>query len=238
MKKKFYVIGHRGACAYAPENTKSSFDKALLLGVDGLETDIRRTKDGTLVLFHDNALDNKSNLTGVIQDYSYDELKKADFGRWFSQKFSGEPILRLDEFLSFYGGRVHLSLEIKATDIDEQLLEEIRRAYLIKDDFMITAFELTSLIQIRKLNQTVSLGYLVGDCKKDTVQICIENGIDAICPRAASLNEHDVQYAHNSGLFVRAWGVADEELMKKAYNAGVDGMTIDFPEKLIEFYYE
>ena len=235
MKKNFLVIGHRGACAYAPENAKSSFDKALSLGVDGLETDIRRTKDGILVLFHDDTLDNKSSLKGAIQDYTYEELIRADFGSWFSQEFSGEHILRLNEFLSIYGGRVHLSLEIKATDIEEQLLDEIRRAHLVKDDYMITAFELTSLIQIRKLDQTVSLGYLVGDCKKDTVHTCLENRIDAICPRATSLNEHDVQYAHNNGLFVRAWGVADEELMKKAYNAGVDGMTIDFPDRLIVY---
>ncbi len=235
MKKKFYVIGHRGACAYAPENTKSSFDKAISLGVDGVETDIRRTKDGILVLFHDNTIDNKSNLTGAIQDYAYNELKKADFGNWFSRAFSGEHILRLDEFLTLYGGRVHLSLEIKATGIEEQLVDEIKRARLIKDDYMVTAFELTSLIQMRKLHQTVPLGYLAADCKKDTVHTCLDNGIDAICPRAADLTAYDVEYAHRNGLFVRAWGVADEELMKNAYNAGVDGMTIDFPDRLIEY---
>jgi glycerophosphoryl diester phosphodiesterase len=235
MKKKFYVIGHRGACAYAPENTVPSFDKALDLGVDGLETDIRRTRDGVLVLFHDNILDNKSDLTGRVQDYSYAELKKADFGGWFSKEYKGAGILRLDEFLCRYGGRVHLNLEIKDVNIEQQLLDEIKAANLETEDFMITSFNLNSLKQIKKMDQAIPTGYLAADCKKETVHICLENKMEAICPRAAALNAEDVEYAHEKGLFVRAWGVADEDLMKKAYDAGADGMTIDFPDKLIEY---
>jgi glycerophosphoryl diester phosphodiesterase len=235
MKKKFYVIGHRGACAYAPENTMPSFDKAISLNVDGLETDIRKTRDGILVLFHDNNLDKKSNLTGAIQDYSYEELRKADFGGWFSREFSGEHIVRLDEFLSRYGGRVHLSLEIKAEGIEDLLLEEVNKANLRNEDFMITSFDLTSLINVKKLDQRVEVGCLIGDCSKDSVSICLDNGLEAICPKADSLNIDDVEYAHEYDLFVRAWGIGNTDLMKKAYDAGVDGMTIDFPDRLLDY---
>lgn len=235
MKSKFYVIGHRGACAYAPENAMSSFDKAMSLNVDGLETDIRKTRDGILVLFHDNILDKKSNLTGAIQDYSYKELRKADFGSWFSHEFSGEHIVRLDEFLSCYGSKVHLSLEIKAAGIEDLLLEEVNKVNLHKEDYMITSFDLPSLINVKKLDQKVKVGYLTGDCSRDSVHICLDNRLEAICPKAGSLYIDDVEYAHEHGLFVRAWGVGNTDLMKRAYHVGVDGMTIDFPDRLIDY---
>lgn len=235
MEKKFYVIGHRGACAYAPENTVHSFDKALEIGVDGLETDIQETKDGVLVLFHDNILDRKSNLKGAVKDYTLDELMQADFGWWFSGEFAGEHIVRLDEFLLRYGKKVHLSLEIKSRGIEEKLLEEITRAGLDIEDYMVTSFDLNSLLQIRKLDHAISVGYLISDCSRKSVNACLEHGFNCICPHSETVSRENVKYAHSKELFVRAWGVGNTDLMKQVYDAGADGMTADFPDKLNQY---
>lgn len=238
MKDKFYVIGHRGACAYAPENTIRSFDKAMEIGVDGLETDIQETKDGVLVLFHDNILDRKSNLKGVVKDYTLDDLMQADFGSWFSEKFTGEQIVRLDDFLLRYGKKVHLSLEIKSPGIEQKLLAEVTKSGLGRDDYMITSFNLDSLVHIRNLNETISIGYLVSDCSEESANVCLEHGFCCICPHSEAVGRESVYYAHSKGLFVRAWGVSNTDLMKQVYDGGADGMTVDFPDKLIDYIKE
>lgn len=235
LKDRFYVIGHRGACAYAPENTIPSFYKAIEIGVDGLETDIQETKDGILVLFHDKALDRKSNLKGAVKDYTLEELANADFGNWFSEEFAGEQIVRLDDFLLHYGKRVHLSLEIKSPGIEEKLLDAIARADLDRNEYMITSFDLASLIRTRKLKESASVGYLVSDCSEESVNICLEHGFRCICPHSGAISRESVMYAHSKGLLVRAWGVGNIQLMKQVYDAGANGMTVDFPDKLIDY---
>ena len=83
---RFVNYAHRGASAYAPENTISAFEKGIELGADGIELDLQKTKDGKIVIFHDSVIDNKSNGKGKISDYNYDELLKLDFGRWFNNQ--------------------------------------------------------------------------------------------------------------------------------------------------------
>ena len=77
----FVNYAHRGASEYAPENTMPSFELGLTMGANGIETDLQETKDGKIVMFHDNTIDDKSNGTGAIADYTYEELLKMDFGR-------------------------------------------------------------------------------------------------------------------------------------------------------------
>lgn len=99
----FINYAHRGASEYAPENTMSAFDMALQLGANGIELDLQRTRDGKIVIFHDNKIDNKSNKRGKISDYTYQELLDFDFGSWFSLKYKGEKIVLFQDFAkSFY----------------------------------------------------------------------------------------------------------------------------------------
>ena len=77
---------HRGASAYAPENTITAFSKGIELGATGIEVDLRKTKDGKIVIFHDEFIDKKSNGTGMIDDYTYQELSDLDFGEYKTKK--------------------------------------------------------------------------------------------------------------------------------------------------------
>lgn len=89
----FVNYAHRGASSYAPENTMSSFKKAFQLGSNGIELDLQKTKDGKLVIFYDKEIDKKSNGTGKISDYTYNELLELDFGSWFGKEFKNEKIV-------------------------------------------------------------------------------------------------------------------------------------------------
>ena len=89
----FFNYAHRGASSYAPANTMSSFKKAFQLGSNGIELDLKKTKDGKLVIFYDKEIDKKSNGTGKISDYTYNELLELDFGSWFGKEFKNEKIV-------------------------------------------------------------------------------------------------------------------------------------------------
>ncbi len=166
------VIGHRGAAGLAPENTFAGFDLALGLGVDGIETDIQRTKDGQLVLFHADHLDKTTNGTGVLQETSWEELQQLDAGSWFDRRFEKNP--------------------------------------------------------------SAQVGYLTADFSEENIRKVVKTQIQCFCPRAAKITKPLVDHWRSLGLFVRACGVSNTDMMKNAIQAGVDGMTFDFPDLLLK----
>jgi len=109
------VIGHRGASAYAPENTLASFEKAIDLGADWFELDCALTRDGQLIVIHDDKLDRTTNGQGKVADKTLAELKKLDAGSWFSNAFAGEPLPTLEEALERAKGQIGVYIEIKDT---------------------------------------------------------------------------------------------------------------------------
>ena len=92
--RRFVNYAHRGASEYAPENTKSSFDLGIEMKADGIETDVQITLDGVLVLFHNDKLDGRCNKTGMVCDYTIEQLEEMDFGSWKDPKYAGEKIMQ------------------------------------------------------------------------------------------------------------------------------------------------
>jgi hypothetical protein len=113
QRKSMKVIGHRGAASLAPENTFAGFDLALEMGVDALETDVQRTKDGKLVLFHDARIERTTNGRGRLQYMAWEELRGLDAGSWFHRRYTGERIPLLTVFLQKHGRRIPIELEVK-----------------------------------------------------------------------------------------------------------------------------
>lgn len=139
------IIAHRGASKYAPENTKSAFEKAIELKADGIETDVQLSKDGVLVIIHDYKVNRTSNESGKVNNYNLSELKKFDFGCWFSDEtrnkkgieklkirilnflkrkknsyhFKHERIMTLEEFCSLIPNDIFVNIEIKHSETHE-----------------------------------------------------------------------------------------------------------------------
>lgn len=109
------VIAHRGASAYAPENTLAAFEKAIEQQADWFELDCTLSRDGQLIVIHDDKLDRTTNGQGQVADKTLAELKQLDAGSWYSQSFAGEPLPTLDEALELAQGRVGVYIEIKDT---------------------------------------------------------------------------------------------------------------------------
>lgn len=124
MNKKIKIVGHRGVAALRPENTMVSFEYAIELGLDGLETDIHMSADGELVLIHDDTLERTTDGSGNVWDYTLEQLKTFDAGSWFSPEYSNQKIPTFREFLELVKGK-NLFLNIEIKDAREIVMEKV-----------------------------------------------------------------------------------------------------------------
>lgn len=227
------VIGHRGAAALAPENTWAGFDLALELGVDAIETDVRGTRDGVLVLLHDERLDRTTDGRGPVQEMYWAEVQRLDAGGWFAARYAGEGVPELRATLERYGQRTHLALEIKQEGVEADVLAAVQEHSLLSR-VTFTSFSYPVVAWIKATCPEAKVGYLSRDVRPEAVQSTLDAGLDQFCPPADSVTRGLVSDWQARRLEVRAWGVRDVELMHRAIRARVDGMTVDFPHLLLE----
>lgn len=156
------VIAHRGASGRAPENTLASFEQAIAIGVDGIELDVHLTRDGQLVIIHDQNLARTTDGQGLVHEHTLAELKALDAGSWFGPAFAGERIPTLEEVLVRVAGRVPLQVEIKGRTegVTEATIAALR-AHGLLDTTLMTSFHLDLLPLVRALAPRVRIGALV-----------------------------------------------------------------------------
>ena len=227
------VIGHRGAAGLAPENTWVSFDRALSIGVDAIETDVHSTSDGQFVLIHDTNLSRTTNGSGIVHDTPWSTVEKLDAGAWFSEEHAGARIPLLRETLERYGRLTHWVLEVKQAGIELEVLEMVREMGLL-GHVTFSSFFFTIVENLKSRAPEAHVGSLTIDAKPETTQRVLDAKLDQICPPAPFLTQALVKDWKAAGLGVRAWGIKDQETMHAAIEAGVDGMTVDFPHQLLE----
>jgi glycerophosphoryl diester phosphodiesterase len=227
------VIGHRGAAALAPENTWAGFDVALELGIDAIETDVRATSDGELVLLHDGRLDRTTNGSGLVHDTPWVVVRELDAGSWFDPAYSGARVPLLGETLSRYGWRTHLVLEIKQAGVELQVLRRVEDLHLL-GSVTFTSFDWAAVERIKAACPAARVGFLTSDVSPQSARRTVDARLDQFCPPAHLVSREQVSAWKGLGLVVRAWGVKDQALMEAAIEAGVDGMTVDFPHLLLQ----
>ena len=138
----FTIIAHRGASAYAPENTLAAFDKALDLGAADVEFDVHFGADGQVVVIHDDTVDRTTNGAGAVAALTLAQLKSLDAGSWFAAQFSEERIPTLVELLERYKDRLHFHIEVKgrAEHLSEKTIDLVRDHGWL-DSVTITSFQ-------------------------------------------------------------------------------------------------
>lgn len=231
----FIIYAHRGASAYAPENTKVAFEKAIELNANGIELDLQKTKDGKIVIFHDDYIDKKSNGTGKIEEHTYQELLELDFGIWFDNKYKNEKIVLFEDFARDYIDKdLTFAIELKVLGIEKETLEIINK-YKVHNNIYITSFLYEALENVRKIDPNIKLSWLIEDrISKENIEKLLRINGTQICPRASLVSKEDIEIANNNGFGVRLWGIDNEEIMKKVYKLNIEGMTVNFPDKLIK----
>lgn len=223
---------HRGASEYAPENTLSAFYLGLLQGANGIETDVQMTKDGALVLFHDDTLSRVTDGAGTVGEHTLAELQAR---KVLGKNGFFDRIVTLREFLEkFSAYDIAFALELKGEGVEEGTLA-LAKEFGIMERTTFTSFHFDYVAKIKALDRSARVGYLTARADEAALQELASIGGEEIAPKAALLTGEDVARARAAGFGVRAWGVASTELMEKMCALKVDGMTVNFPDKLAAY---
>ncbi len=163
-QKKPFIIGHRGASSLAPENTIASFRKAYELGAEMVELDVHRTKDGHLVIMHDDTVDRTTDGHGAIKDLTLKELKEMDAGSWFSPEFKSEKVPTFDEVLEWAKGKVNIDIEIKNSvqypGIEKDIIEHLKAKNMDRE-VIITSFDPSCVKNVKSIDGEIKTGVLL-----------------------------------------------------------------------------
>lgn len=207
----FFLISHRGGGEFGPENTLEALEGAIRAGVVNIETDIHQTRDGVLVISHENRL-------------NLHTIQKSDFA-WVREHHPGIPTL--EELLETAGSRCRFNLEIKQADADVILGALDGRD---RGRFIISSFNEDIIRDIRELDQDISLGLLTFNDsfhRDRVVRFHREVGIQAVHPFYALSDEKFIETAHECGLIVVPWTVNGETHLERMLELGVDGVFTD-----------
>ena len=231
MKTKSRIVAHRGYSARYPENTLAAFCAACDLGVDDVELDVRRTKDGRIVVLHDAALDRTTDGRGAVAEFTERELFRFSAGGWFSPEFNEERIPFLTEAFDCVRGRTELLIEIKETGIEETVVALIREHEMQKQVSCIS-FDQTAILTVRDLDRNIPVCFLTASCDGWTPAALAARGIRGVNIEFHCLSEGLTDTLHSFGLTVNAWTVDEESDMERLQNMGVDAITTNDPAKL------
>ncbi|KWT62203.1 glycerophosphodiester phosphodiesterase [Streptomyces albus subsp. albus] len=246
------TVAHRGASAYAPENTLAAVDAAADLGFAWVENDVQRTKDGELVILHDTSLARTTNVEQVfpgrapwnVADFTLAEIEKLDAGSWFGPKFSGERVPTLEDYMdTVEDNDQNLLLEIKSPElypgIERQILKELREdGWLDRDHvkrrLIVQSFSADSVKKVHSLRPDIKTGFLGTPAVAELPKYAAF--ADQINPQYKSIDAgyvasvHKVKGPHGRPLEVFTWTIDDAANAVKAAGQGVNGIISNKPD--------
>jgi glycerophosphoryl diester phosphodiesterase len=235
------VIAHRGFSGAAPENTLAAFRKAIDIGSDMIELDIQLSKDGKIVVIHDETLGKTTNGRGKVVDHTLQELKKLDAGSKFRGDFSGERIPTLLEVLDLAKGRVLVNIEIKnpshgrypITELADKALKEVKKAGMT-DRVIFSSFNPVSLECIEKTEPRAWVAFLYHRPWSSPPEITGGREYRVLNLRNIHLTREKVGRIRKEGIKLNVYTVNSKAELKQFVNWEVDGIITNYPDRLIE----
>lgn len=229
-----YVIGHRGAAGYAPENTMVSYERGLALRADAIELDIHPTRDGELVVIHDPTLERTTNGKGLVSAHTLAEIQQLDAGSWFDPSFKDCRVPTLTEVLTWAKNRTNVVIEIKHGPIFYSNIEELLLATLdrtkMRHNVLAISFDHHSVRKLKQLAPDIPTGVLYGGRVIDPVALARAAHADALMPYWPLLTKAEVAAAHEAELFIAPWGGPEQDY-RFILATGVDAVVADFPDR-------
>ncbi|MBA4601198.1 glycerophosphodiester phosphodiesterase [Thermoactinomyces mirandus] len=231
------VFAHRGFSGIAPENTMAAFEKALEAQADGIELDVHLSRDGELIVMHDEKVDRTTNGSGWIKDLTLAELKQLDNGSWFGKDYENETVPTLAEVLELVGDSdLAVNIELKNTIIpypglEQKVIREVER-FQMQDRVILSSFRHDSLQLVKKICPAMQVGALYACGMVDPWVYAGYLGVDAIHPHYLAATEEIVAGCHRHGIRVRPYTVNEEEDMKCLISAGADAIITNYPDRL------
>ncbi|MDO8507189.1 MAG: glycerophosphodiester phosphodiesterase family protein [bacterium] len=222
-------IARRGASGYCPENTMAAFDKAVEIDCDTIEFDIHKTKDGHIIVMHDDNVQRTTDGLGNIKDLTLKEIKMF-------HEPNGESVPTLQGVFDLLKNKKRMMLDIKDQNMEKEVLSLVNDNDL--EEYVIIDSDFPDVVKkIKKMNPKIHV-YL-GGVTKDNYKSAVQEAkiIDAEMIKVENIlvNEDLVKEAHNNGIGVYVWGAEETNDIKNMQDLDVDAIVCDFPDKIPEF---
>ena len=231
------ICGHRGVAVRAPENTLAGLERAASLGLALVEVDVRLTRDGVPVLFHDEDLGRTAPGKGAIRDLRWSDLERLDAGRWFGQEFAGARIPTLADALAALGAGMGINLELKTDgETEPERIEALVKTVLdsvaqtgMKERCVVTSFDREAVRRAATPEPGIPCGPIIGE---GDPREALGEARGLISVRHILITPDLVAAAHAAGSAVHAWTVNDRAAADRLAALGVDVIITDEPERL------
>jgi glycerophosphoryl diester phosphodiesterase len=226
------VIGHRGATGYAPENTLAAFRMGAALGADWVETDVKPTADGALVLLHDHTVDRTTDGSGPVAGLTLAQVRALDAGSWFAPEYAGEQVPTLEDLLAWAVGRVGVCLDLGG-GLPAPALERLGALVAASGwahATLVLAGDMDPLVRLKRLCPQVSAGILYRADPEGVLQRALRQGIDFLHPNRHLLSPVIIDAAHAAGLPVAASVDSDAAWIRERIAWGLDIVNCDHPD--------
>ena len=225
-------IAHRGASGNFPENTVCAFRAAIDAGAEMCELDVQLSRDGAIVVIHDETVERTTDGKGEVAELTLEELKRLDAGAKFKGgAVKGERIPTLDEVFSATSGKCGLNIELKAGGLEHQVAQ-IMQARNALADSIVSSFDWEYLKNIQQLHFNIRVGLLAEEKPVDLMMNAVAMRAHSINPRWDMVTSDLCKAAHERGLKVYTWTVDADARMRALIAYGVDGIMTNYPERL------
>ena len=215
----------------------ASFRRALDLGADAVECDVHLSRDGRLVVIHDEALDRTTNGRGPVKDMPWPRIRRLDAGRWFGERFRGEHPPALEELLR-WARRTPLRVlvevkteKVRYPGIEDALVRAVRAASM-EERALVISFHHPTVTKIKKLDGRLFTGLLYDRPLPDLPDRLKRTKADAIFPRYSLVTERLMRWARGRKLFVGTWTVNEPADLKRMVRLGVGAVATNYPDRL------
>ncbi len=231
----FLNIGHRGACAYAPENTAASIEQAISRNADMVEFDLRQTSDDVIVLFHDRTVVTRSGRRVPVSRISYSQLYDIAAA-------AGYRLSTFEEILREFGSRVPLDIEIKVRGFEEKIIHLLKK-FPPAFEPVISSFIPGVIESVKKLDPSIKTGLVLGYSKVPYLNILARPVVNRLISRVdvdsvhlhrSLFSKHILKNLFAMGAKVYVWTVNKPDEMTRLLKAGVDGIITDTPDILFD----
>ncbi len=239
--KRLLIYGHRGARGEAPENTLAGFHRAISAGVVRVELDLRLSRDGELVVIHDDTVNRTTNGRGAVAQLTAQELARLDARRGGPDCPTPQPVPVIGRVLEEFPEILHFQLEAKPVSSAQRPLMAERLAALFREHALhpratVTSFDAALLGAVHDCDARIPRGLITDRTRPDPLTLARELGVELLVLHWKLCTPARIAAAHASGLPVSAWTVNDAKVVRGLHAHGIDSVVTDYPTRMMALW--
>ncbi|RKD35273.1 glycerophosphodiester phosphodiesterase [Lacrimispora algidixylanolytica] len=236
MRYQTKIYGHRGASQYSPENSMEAFQMAYDMGADGIEFDVQMTKDGHLVVVHDEEISRVSDGIGYVKDYTFEELRCFQFNRTHPE-YEDIKIPLLDDVLEQFKQKkdflfnIELKNNIFAYEGMEVKVLNVVKEKGVLERTLFSSFYHKSVLSLRKMDSNTKIAFLYCDGLLNVPDYARKYAVDAVHPAWYLLDRDDMFFSlKKAEIEVNVWTVDNGKEIRRLCDMGVNGIITNKPD--------